>query len=88
MKLFIALAIVVGSAMAAPSLNKTPSPTPDARLDVKLEPVGNSEVKAVITNNGKDDIRIFKPGTMLDESPIQKVKVAAYGTDLFAMFSL
>lgn len=73
MKLLTALATVITAAAAAPSL-KTPS-----NVDVKLEIVGNSEVKATIANNGKDDIRIFKPGTILDKSAVQKVKIAADG---------
>lgn len=46
-------------------------------VDVKLEMVGNSEVKAVIANHGTSDIRIFTPGSILDKSAVQKVRVAA-----------
>lgn len=70
---FIALASM---AMAAPSAEKrAPSP-----LDVKLEMVGNSEVKATVTNNGKSNLKLFKTGTILDSAPVEKARVAYDGT--------
>ncbi|KAI0886669.1 Deuterolysin metalloprotease family-domain-containing protein [Annulohypoxylon maeteangense] len=48
----------------------------DTPLDVKLEMVGNTAVKASITNTGASDLKIFKTGTFLDENaPTEKVAV-------------
>ncbi|KAI1396789.1 Deuterolysin metalloprotease family-domain-containing protein [Hypoxylon fuscum] len=48
----------------------------DSPLDVKLEMVGNTAVKASITNTGASDLKVFKTGTFLDEnSPTEKVAI-------------
>lgn len=47
----------------------------DSPLDVKLEMVGNTAVKAAITNTGDSDLKIFKTGTFLDNSAVEKVEV-------------
>jgi hypothetical protein len=44
-------------------------------LVVKIEQVGNSEVKASITNTGNEALRVLRAGSILDSSPIEKVKV-------------
>ncbi|RYP42787.1 hypothetical protein DL768_010223 [Monosporascus sp. mg162] len=44
-------------------------------LDVKIEMVGNSQIKASITNTGDSALRVFKTGSILDSRPIEKVKV-------------
>ncbi|RYP15697.1 hypothetical protein DL765_005537 [Monosporascus sp. GIB2] len=49
-------------------------------LDVKIEMVGNSQIKASITNTGYKGIRIYKTGSILDPRPIEKVKVS-HGAD-------
>ncbi|OLN92293.1 Neutral protease 2-like protein 1 [Colletotrichum chlorophyti] len=51
-------------------------------LDVKLEAVGNSGVKAVLKNTGDSAIKLFKTGTFLDESPVEKVEVFAAGNKI------
>jgi deuterolysin len=51
----------------------------DAPLDVKLEMVGNTAVKASITNSGSNPLKLFKTGTFLDESPVEKVEVFQAG---------
>ncbi|TQN64713.1 Neutral protease 2-like protein [Colletotrichum shisoi] len=51
-------------------------------LDVKLEAVGNSGVKAVLTNTGDSDIKLFKTGTFLDSAPVEKVEVFAAGNKI------
>ncbi|KAK2612501.1 hypothetical protein QQS21_001439 [Conoideocrella luteorostrata] len=76
MKLLTTLTTLITVAAAAPSSKKAPT----SNVDVKLEAIGNSEVKAIISNHGKQDIRVFKPGTILDTSAVQKVKVVADGT--------
>lgn len=52
-------------------------------LDVKLEMTGNTAVKAIITNNGADDLKIFKTGTLLEDIPTEKINVFQAGE--FAM---
>ncbi len=49
------------------------------QLAVTLQAVGNSQVKATIQNNGKEDISLLKPGSIFDSSAVQKVKVTAGG---------
>ena len=44
-------------------------------LDVKLEMVGNSAVKATVTNTGASNLKIFKTGSFLDETAVEKVDV-------------
>ncbi|KAI0977085.1 metallo proteinase [Xylaria arbuscula] len=45
-------------------------------LAVEIEQVGNSEIKASITNTGGATLRVLKAGSILDSSPVEKVKVA------------
>uniref|UniRef100_L2G6H0 Neutral protease 2 n=1 Tax=Colletotrichum fructicola (strain Nara gc5) TaxID=1213859 RepID=L2G6H0_COLFN len=53
-------------------LNKRDSP-----LDVKIEAVGNSGVKASITNTGASDLKVFKTGSILDKLAVEKAEVFA-----------
>lgn len=55
---------------AVVNLDKRASP-----LDVKVEQVGNSEVKASITNTGKVGLKVLKTGSILDSAPVEKTKV-------------
>ncbi|KAI0441042.1 neutral protease [Xylaria telfairii] len=48
---------------------------PISPLDVKIEMVGNTGVKASITNKGTEDLKVFKTGSFLDKRPTEKVKV-------------
>lgn len=68
---FLSVLGLVALAAAAPS--KAPA------LDVKLEADGNSGVKAVISNNGKKDLKIMKTGTILDSAPVEKATVLSGG---------
>ncbi|KAI2627847.1 Deuterolysin metalloprotease family-domain-containing protein [Hypoxylon sp. NC1633] len=71
--LFAALASAVSV-----DLTKRTSP-----LDVKLEMVGNTAVKASITNTGASDLKVFKTGTFLDaNSPTEKVAIYQGGNKL------
>lgn len=54
-----------------PLVAAAPSP-----LNVKLERAGNSLITATITNTGNKDIRIFKAGSIFDDIPTEKVKIA------------
>ena len=51
----------------------------DSPLEVKLEMVGNSAVKASITNNGEAELKLFKTGSILDSAPVEKVGVFQAG---------
>ncbi|KAF9631833.1 Peptidase M35 deuterolysin [Lasiodiplodia theobromae] len=64
----LALATVVSG--TAVNLNKRDTP-----LDVKLEMVGNSEVKATLTNNGDAALKLFKVGSILDKTAVEKAEV-------------
>lgn len=68
---FVALA-----SMAAAAPNPRGGPTP---LDVQLEMAGNSAVKATITNNGKNNLKVLKTGTIFDSSAVEKATVSANG---------
>lgn len=72
MKFAAGLAALATLAAAAPS--GAPSP-----LDVKLEMAGNSQVKATITNNGKNNLKVFKVGTIFDNTSTEKARVATNG---------
>lgn len=63
-----ALASVAAS--AAVELNKRVTP-----LDVKLETLSNSEIKATVTNNGDKDLNLFIRNTFLDSASIEKAEV-------------
>ncbi|KAI3323953.1 neutral protease [Xylariaceae sp. AK1471] len=64
-----ALATVANAASI--SISKPSSP-----LDVTIKMVGNSGVKASITNTGSEDLKVFKTGSFLDKTPTEKVKVS------------
>ncbi|KAI9151600.1 Neutral protease [Paramyrothecium foliicola] len=56
--------------LAAAAPGKAPTP-----LDVKLEVVGNSEVKATVTNVGKNNLKVLKTGSFLDNAAVEKARV-------------
>ncbi|KAM0265713.1 hypothetical protein ACHAQJ_000147 [Trichoderma viride] len=70
MKFVAGLIALAALASAAPG--KAPTP-----LDIKLESAGNAEIKAVITNTGKNNLKIFKTGTILDNSAVEKVTITS-----------
>lgn len=72
MKFISGLIALAALASAAPG--KAPTP-----LDIKLEGAGNAEIKAVITNTGKNNLKIFKTGTILDSSAVEKVTISSGG---------
>ncbi|KAL1616430.1 hypothetical protein SLS56_011421 [Neofusicoccum ribis] len=69
---FIGSLSLLASLVAAVSVDINKRDTP---LDVKLEVVGNSAVKASITNTGSSALKLFKTGTILDQFPVEKVEV-------------
>lgn len=62
------------AASAAVELNRRATP-----LDVKLQQVNNSEIKAIVTNNGDKDLNLFVRNSFLDEAAIEKAEV--YGAE-------
>ncbi len=69
---FLAGATFLASVASAASINNAKRASP---LDVKIEMVGNSGIKASITNTGASDLKVFKTGTLLDKAATEKVKV-------------
>ncbi|KAI0121180.1 deuterolysin metalloprotease [Xylariales sp. AK1849] len=67
---FLASVSLLASLASAASIVRRSGP-----LDVQLEMVGNTAVKATVTNTGAEDLKIFKIGTFLDSAPVEKVKV-------------
>ncbi|ORX94823.1 neutral protease 2-like protein [Clohesyomyces aquaticus] len=46
-----------------------------AGLASAVSMIGNTAVKALITNKGASDLKVFKTGTILDDSAVEKVEV-------------
>ncbi|KAI0434168.1 neutral protease 2-like protein [Xylaria sp. FL1042] len=67
---FLGNVALLASLASAASLGKRAAP-----LDVQLEQVGNSAIKATITNTGAEDLKVLKTGTILDSAPVEKVQV-------------
>lgn len=76
MKFSAGLSLVLASIASSTAVNLNKRETP---LDVKLEMVGNTEVKATVTNTGASPLKVFKTGTFLDSSPIEKVEIYSPG---------
>lgn len=47
----------------------------DSPLNVELEFTGNTAVKVLIKNTGAEDLKLFRTGTFLDDSHVEKVEV-------------
>lgn len=72
MKVFASLAILATVVSAAPTTGKNRAPSP---LDLKLEMLGNSAVKATLTNTGKNSLKVLRTGSILDSTTVEKAKV-------------
>lgn len=80
MKFFTGLSVAaLVSAASAVSLNLNKRDSP---LDVKLEMVGNTEVKATVTNTGADNLKLYKAGSLLDTAAVEKVEIYNAGRRL------
>ncbi|KAL9948524.1 hypothetical protein D7B24_009187 [Verticillium nonalfalfae] len=55
---------------ASVDLNKRDSP-----LDIKIEKVGNTAIKASITNTGASDLKVLKTGSILDDLEVEKSEI-------------
>lgn len=51
-------------------------------LEVTIESVGNSAVKASLTNTGSEDLKLLKTGTILDSKAIEKAEI--YSGSMFS----
>ena len=56
----------------------------DSPLELSLTMIGNTKVKATLSNTGSTDLKVLKKGTFLDSAPVEKVKV--YGASKFMPF--
>lgn len=58
-------------------------------LDVKLSALGNTLVRATVTNTGSSAINLLNKGTFLDYGAVEKVTVSSDGkSDSFAIVVL
>nr|KMM72230.1 neutral protease 2 [Coccidioides posadasii RMSCC 3488] len=73
----IALVALAGQALALP-FNELAER--DTGLDVKLIPIGNTRVKAIITNNADHEMSFVKYNTLFDSSPVRKVQISKDGS--------
>lgn len=48
-------------------------------IDVKFTSVGNTEIKAVLTNVAGEDLKLFTAGSPFDTAPIKKANVFKNG---------
>ncbi|KAI0810429.1 neutral protease [Xylaria sp. FL0064] len=69
---FLAGATLLASVASAASIENAKRASP---LDVKIEMVGNSGIKASITNIGATDLKVLKTGTLLDKAATEKVNI-------------
>ena len=44
-------------------------------LDVKIEVVDNTNVKATITNTGNETLKVLKTGSILDTAAVEKTRI-------------
>lgn len=93
MKFLGTAALIAASLASAASISKRASPLVGPSTwkmstitqltwetqDVQLEMMGNTTVKVKVTNNGAESLKILKAGTILDNSPVEKIKVFQAG---------
>lgn len=75
MKFFTGLSLVASALAVRMDVTKRDSP-----LKVEIQSVGNSAVKAVITNTGSEPIKLMKTGSILDQTAIEKAEIFSGGT--------
>lgn len=66
------------AALAAVATFATPilsNALPKSDISVELTREGNTLIKAVVTNNAKEEISIFKPNSLFDPAPVKKLDV-------------
>lgn len=75
MKLLSAVAALAGAVAAVPA----PSLSNDKGLEVSLELVGHSDVKAIVKNSGSEQLRLLKTASIIGDAPSKKVQVTGAG---------
>lgn len=65
-------ALALASLASAAAVNSKEAVNP---LSVNITPLGNTVVKAVITNSGSKGLNVLNKGTILDTVPVNKFKV-------------
>ncbi|KAH8747167.1 Deuterolysin metalloprotease family-domain-containing protein [Diaporthe sp. PMI_573] len=70
MKFFTGLSLVASALAVRMDVTKRDSP-----LKVEIQSVGNSAVKAVVTNTGSEPIRLMKTGSILDQTAVEKAEI-------------
>lgn len=73
--------VTVLASLAAPavsySINRLPKR--DSGLEVALSAVGNTEIKAVVTNKGDSKVSLLNFNSVLDSAPVHKVSIQKNG---------
>ncbi|EFE42695.1 metalloproteinase, putative [Trichophyton verrucosum HKI 0517] len=80
MQLVAALAAL--GALVAPAVAYPHAPMNETLVDVQLTAVGNTMVKATITNKGDSVLNMLKFNTIMDENPTRKVMVFQDGAEV------
>ncbi|EGD97700.1 hypothetical protein TESG_05102 [Trichophyton tonsurans CBS 112818] len=80
MQLVAALAAL--GALVAPAVAYPHAPMNETLVDVQLTAVGNTMVKATITNKGDSMLNMLKFNTIMDENPTRKVMVFQDGAEV------
>jgi deuterolysin len=75
MKLLSVVTALAGAVVAVPA----PSLSNDKGLEVSLELVGGTDVKATVKNSGSEQIRILKTASIIGDAPSKKVQVTSEG---------
>lgn len=58
----------------------------EAALEVTVESVGNSALKAVITNTGTETLKLMKAGSILDDRAVERAEVYS-GSEFITLVS-
>lgn len=74
MKFLTGLSLVASALAVRIDVTKRDSP-----LKVEIQSVGNSAVKAVVTNTGSEPIKLMKTGSILDSKAVEKAEIFSGG---------
>lgn len=78
MKSIVGLCLATLALGARINIHKRASP-----LELSIESVGNSGVKASLTNTGSEDLKLLTTGTILDSQAVEKAEIFS-GSMFFA----
>jgi len=59
----------------------------DSPLQMQIALIGNTRIKATLTNNGATTLKLLNKGTILDSNPSEKVQVWAEGEQRFRIIN-